>query len=224
MKESMVKEYRLEGSTIWLLGVRELAETDLDEMYACCSRTRQEEADRVKSELKRRESLGAGYLLFLLKKRFSIAEDPVVLQGGKPVFQGENRLHFNISHSGGYVALAFGKEPLGVDIECVKWKDLKVAKRFFRQEEYDYLAEKAGAEQTDIFCRMWTGKEAVLKASGAGLSLPLNSFSVLEEMVECSGKQYELQWQKIAETGQELWVCVAKEIFCTDDEVLHRIL
>ncbi len=217
MKENIVKEYRLGDSTVWLFGVKELSETDLDEMYACCSRPRQDAADRIKSELKRRESVGAGYLLFLLKKRFSIAEDLVVLQSGKPVFQGDNGLHFNISHSGGYVALAFGKTPLGVDIECVKRKDLKVAKRFFRQEEYDDLAGKTGAEQPDIFCRMWTGKEAVLKASGAGLSVPLDSFSVLEEIVECSGKQYELHRQKITETGQELWVCVAKEIFCTDD-------
>lgn len=205
----MVKEYRLGDHTLWLLGLEDISEPDMEEMYTRCSGARQEAADRIRPGLKRRQSVGAGYLLSLLKDKFSIVEEPVLLQSGKPVFPGENSPYFNISHSGGYVVLVFGERPLGVDIESVKGTNLKVAKRFFRQEEYEDLAKKTGAEQADAFCRMWTGKEAVIKAHGAGLSIPLDSFSVLGKRIECSGRQYELHQQKITEAGQEFWISVA---------------
>ncbi len=220
----VVKEYSLGGSTLWLLHLEEIAEAEFDKMYACCSKARREAADRIKSGLKRRQSVGAGYLLSLLQKQFFMEEEPLILPGGKPVFRKENNLHFNISHSGGYVVLAFGETPLGVDIECVKRADLKMAKRFFRREEYDHLTGKPEMEQADTFCRIWTGKEAVLKAAGAGLSVPLDSFSVLEKIVECSGNQYELYQQKITEAGQGFWVSAARLILCTNDDNAHRIL
>lgn len=224
MIKDLVKEYRMGESNLWLLRLEEISEADFDEMYACCTKERQDAADRIKPDQKRRQSVGAGYLLSLLKKRFFIEEDPIVLQGGKPAFREESNLHFNISHSGGYAVLAFGDVPLGVDIEYVKRADLKVAKRFFRREEYDYLAGQPGAEQAGIFCRMWTGKEAVVKASGAGFSIPLNSFSVLEKIVECSGNKYELYQQRMTEAGQDFWVSVARLVICTNDDNSHRIL
>lgn len=213
----MVEEWKLGNSTLWLLHLEEMPEAEVDRMYACCSKARREAADQIRSGLKRRQSVGAGYLLSLLKKEFFIEEDPVVSKSGKPGFRGEYGPHFNISHSAGYVVLAFGEMPLGVDIEQVRRADLKVAKRFFRKEEYAYLTGKTEAEQADAFCRIWTGKEAVAKALGTGLSLPFDSFSVLGEIVECSGNQYELYRQKITEAGQELWVSVAQMIFSTNN-------
>lgn len=209
---NMIKEYSMGGVALWLLSLDEIPETDFDRMYACCSKERQEAANRLKHELKRKQCVGAGFLLHLLKERFSIEEEPIVLPGGKPVFREERGVHFNISHSGGFAALAFGKTPLGLDIECVKRADCKVAKRFFQKEEYAYLAGKTESEQADVFCELWTGKEAVIKATGAGLSVPLDSFSVLGEIVELEGKRYGLYRQRIAEGGQILMVCAAQII------------
>lgn len=212
MRENRIRESSLGDITLWLLSLGEIPEADFIRMYACCSKDRQQAADRIKSDLKRKQSVGAGYLLFYLKKRFSIEEEPIVLSGGKPVFPGDSGVHFNISHSGGYVVLAFGKAPLGVDIECVKRADLKVAKRFFAKEEYECLAETQETEQGDVFYKIWTGKEAVVKASGAGLSVPLDSFSVVGEIVECWGEKYELRRLRIAENGQILWISAAQRV------------
>ena len=210
--EKALKEYVMQGSTVWILSLQELCEADLQNMYACCSEVRQQKAARLGSEMKKGQSVGAGYLLYLLKKRFAIEEEPVILSGGKPVFQKNAGVHFNLSHSGDYAALAFGKNELGMDIECVKRANLKVAKRFFKQEEYDYLSGKEGEEQADAFFRIWTGKEAVVKAAGGGLSVPLDSFCVLEERIESCGKVYELCRRKLTEKGQTLWISVAQVI------------
>lgn len=209
-KNSII-EYSLRDITLWLLNLEKISEEDLNRMYACCSKRRREAADRIKPDMKRKQSVGAGYLLYCLQKRFSIAEEPVLLHG-KPVFRKNADVHFNISHSGGYAALAFGNMPLGVDIECIKQANLRVAGRFFLKEEYDYITEKPEREQADAFFRIWTRKEAVVKAVGSGLRIPLNDFSVMGEIVECHGEKYELYQRKLAEAGKEFWIAAARLI------------
>lgn len=222
-KRGILKEYILGGSTVWLLYLRELTEKDFVKLYACLSAERRKKADGIRAEGKRKQSIGGGYLLYLLKKQFSIEEEPVIMPGGKPAFSPERGIWFNISHSGAAAALAFGEKVLGLDIEYGKRADLKVAKRFFRQEEYDYLAGLEEGAREDAFCRIWTGKEAVLKAAGRGLSVPLNSFSVLGETkkeaakegdfleisVCLAGDRYGLCQQKLTENGYFLWASVA---------------
>lgn len=210
--ETIAKEYRLGNATVFLLFLRELSEEDVGEMYALCGRERREKTDKITSVTKKRQSIGAGYLIYLLQKKLQIDETPVILSDGKPVFLERQDVHFNLSHSGDYVALAFGDAPLGVDIERVRRANLTLAKRFFAGEEYADLTGRPEEERADLFCRMWTGKEAVAKASGKGLAIPLDSFSVLGKTVECQGNRYGLDWQKIGEEGEELWLCVAQAI------------
>lgn len=210
--ENIVKEYRFGTATVFLIFMQRLSESDVGEMYELCDRERREKVDKITSVTKRKQSICAGFLFYLFQKRLHITETPVILSGGKPVFVKNRDIHFNISHSGDYVAFAFGDSPLGVDIECVKRTDLKVAKRFFTEEEYTYLAGRKEVERADLFCQMWTGKEAVVKASGEGLSVPLDSFSVLGETVECRGIRYGLSQQKIEEHGQALWISVAQVV------------
>ena len=209
IKENIVKEYMLGNATVYLIFLQELSEADFQEMYALCSRERREKINKITSVTKQRQSISAGYLIYILKKKFGIEEEVVVLPEGKPVFRGNGDVNFNISHSGGYVVLAFGNAPLGVDIECVKQANLKLAKRFFTKEEYTYLLEQKEDEQKDAFCRIWTGKEAVVKAEGSGLLQPLDSFSVLGNEVELLGKKYELCQRRLPIEGQGVWVSVA---------------
>lgn len=210
--ESIVREFAINNITAWLLLLEQLSEENLREMYDCCGGERREKLGGIKAELKRRQSVGAGYLLYLLKRKFGIAEDPFILPGGKPVFRENAEIHFNISHAGGTVVLGFGDRPLGVDIEYVKGANLKMAKRFFRPEEYEYLLTQEEAAQADAFCRLWTGKEAVVKAAGTGLTMPLDSFCVLGERAECSGKIYELCRRKVTEGGKTMWISAAQFI------------
>lgn len=207
--EEHIKEFNLGNCVLWLLCLHDVSEDEIERMFSCCDKARKERIGRMGPELKKKQSIGAGYLLFLLKKRFSIEEDPVVLPGGKPVFLSHKEVYFNISHSGNYAALAFGEMPLGMDMECVRRANLKVAKRFFAKEEYMYLTGKDGAEQADCFYKIWTGKEALVKAAGGGLSIPLASFSVLRNTAECAGKTYMLYQKKLETCGESIWVCAA---------------
>jgi 4'-phosphopantetheinyl transferase len=90
-------------------------------------------------------------------------------------------ISFNVSHSGGIALLAFSRRrEVGVDVEQVR-RDFDVeaiASRFFSAHEQEQLAAAPNEEKFESFFRCWTRKEAFIKATGAGLSLPLQQFDV----------------------------------------------
>ena len=100
-----------------------------------------------------------------------------------PVF-GSSDITFNVSHSGGIALLGFtrGRE-IGVDIERLRPdSDLEaISRRFFSAREQSQLAALPTEEKVDAFFRCWTRKEAYIKATGDGLSLPLDQFDVSVE-------------------------------------------
>ena len=96
---------------------------------------------------------------------------------GKPVLRGHADLHFNLSHSGPYIACALSPAAVGIDVQMLSSAQLRVAERFFTEHEYHYVLE---ADSALRFCRVWTMKESYVKRAGLGISaMPLNSFDVL---------------------------------------------
>lgn len=100
---------------------------------------------------------------------------------GKPFLDPARSLHFNLSHSGDVVlvAVADGRE-VGVDVERIKphVDHGALARRFFSPLENRHLAAVDSASRRATFFALWTCKEALLKAWGVGLSLPLDRFDV----------------------------------------------
>lgn len=89
---------------------------------------------------------------------------------GKPEL-ADTDWHFNISHSGSLLTLAFGNQaPLGVDIETRLLSPAQVqrlAKRYLSHDEQTWLDQP---NSDALFLRLWTIKEAVLKAHGSGIA------------------------------------------------------
>lgn len=95
---------------------------------------------------------------------------------GKPALEGGP--FFNLSHSHDRAALAVcWTAEIGIDIERVRPVEAGVAEAFAASERAT-LARLSAAEWPAAFHRAWTRKEAVLKALGRGLSLPLASVEV----------------------------------------------
>lgn len=89
-------------------------------------------------------------------------------------------LQFNLSHSHDIAIIACTLDyDLGIDIEKVEsvYKE-DVAKRFFSPQENEALGQLEGVERIQGFYRLWARKEAVIKAIGKGLFIPLQTFSV----------------------------------------------
>lgn len=100
---------------------------------------------------------------------------------GKP-FLKESSLLFNLSHAHDMAILAVTHNAeVGVDIEYMKKMDnfLDIAKRFFHEKEYQHLISlKNIDEQYHAFYLFWTAKEALLKATGKGISGGLDNFYI----------------------------------------------
>ena len=101
---------------------------------------------------------------------------------GRPYVEGRPDLDFNISHSGQLSVISLSRESrIGVDVEIVVAKEnlLEIAKRVFSPEEVGFIQESySKTERMILFYRLWTLKEALIKADGRGFSLKTTSFSL----------------------------------------------
>jgi 4'-phosphopantetheinyl transferase len=91
------------------------------------------------------------------------------------------KLRFNLSHSRDIAIYGFsvGRE-IGVDVEALRpMPDADdIAARFFSRAEYLAFGRLAAKDRPTAFFNCWTRKEALVKALGGGLHLPLQDFDV----------------------------------------------
>ncbi|MBL1378684.1 4'-phosphopantetheinyl transferase superfamily protein [Zobellella sp. CGMCC 1.18722] len=115
---------------------------------------------------------------YLLRQRLAdrLNEDPARIPiridaRGKPLLERPG-WYFNISHSGDLLALTIGNRgALGIDLESRRLDPPRIhrlARRYLNAAEQQWLARSPAPEQD--FMRLWTVKEAVLKACGEGIA------------------------------------------------------
>jgi 4'-phosphopantetheinyl transferase len=102
---------------------------------------------------------------------------------GKPRIAEQFRLpdvDFSLAHTRGLVAAALVTHgTIGVDVEKIDpaKADFAVAHNYFAPAEIEILGTTVASERATCFFRLWTLKEAYLKAIGTGLGTPLDSFA-----------------------------------------------
>ena len=91
---------------------------------------------------------------------------------GKPALATELskwKLHFNISHTRGLAVCAIASQEIGVDVErSDRTIDLGIARHYFAPEEVRILNSAPPGQESKIFFRFWSLKEAFIKATGEG--------------------------------------------------------
>ncbi|MEW5959596.1 MAG: 4'-phosphopantetheinyl transferase superfamily protein [Chloroflexota bacterium] len=146
-------------------------------------------ANRFHQEQDRRRFIMArGVLRLILSTALAVEPDRLRFcynPYGKPALiaePGHEPLDFNLAHSRHLALYAVAwNRPVGVDLEYIH-QDFtceQIAEQFFSPREQAALkAITQPAAKCRAFFNGWTRKEAYLKARGAGLSLPLDRFSV----------------------------------------------
>jgi len=115
---------------------------------------------------------------------------------GKPDLEG-GELRFNLSHTEGWIACSLARSPVGIDVEMIPSpQDLErvrlIARRHFSGPEREYLEGLHPSQILAAFTRIFTLKEAHMKASGVGWSLPGGGFSAplpLRELSRAAGRE-----------------------------------
>jgi len=158
-----------------------------DELARCRALLNDEErarADRFRfAKHARRFTVARAFLRTALGDTLGRSAESIVLElseNGKPFLAG-GELQFNLSHSHELAVMAIAETRVGVDVEHVRpMPDAsRLAERFFAPDEASGLRRVAEDDRDHAFFRIWTAKEAYLKARGAGIAvLPLSSFAV----------------------------------------------
>ena len=128
---------------------------------------------------KKRFIVGRGLLRILLGNYLDIPPAQIEFvygEYGKPKLKdsvNHKNIFFNVTHSNELVLYAFSPCPwIGIDIEYVRHinRTIDMAKRFFHLKEYHLLESLPSNKRTEVFYKLWTCKEAYLKATGQGLA------------------------------------------------------
>jgi 4'-phosphopantetheinyl transferase len=175
---------------IWGIHVPDLLDR-LDALRSVLSDKEQARADRFYREMDRQTSIAArGALRILLGAYAKVAPESICFnytENGKPYISGSD-LGFNVSHSGDWVVLAFGRNrQVGVDVEKLRREMdvMSIASRYFTPEESELI--EMSDDVHHLFFHHWCRKEAYIKAIGSALFRELSSFAVPNEDGEKEG-------------------------------------
>lgn len=168
---------------VWSVG---LGSTGLsfDDAFSVLSSCEQITASRFHREMDRHRYVFSHAACRIVLSRYLVVSPKDIAyqkeNNNKPFIKGVNDLRFNLSHSNEMALIAVAKGAIGVDIECCERviNQLEIAKRYFTETEYALLCSASSADRKNLFFRIWTLKEAYLKAKGVGLVYGLDSFEV----------------------------------------------
>jgi len=102
-------------------------------------------------------------------------------QYGKPILDGHPQISFNVTHAGQHALIAVSdSRQVGVDVEVIDpsihW--LELLDLVCTGVEQQMIISSSKASQLQMFFRCWTAKEALLKATGVGLTEGLCGISL----------------------------------------------
>ncbi len=160
---------------VWRAELKPGADT-LRRLTAALDEAERERAGRLADPVAAaRFSAARGLLREMLGAYLGIAPREVVLRRerhGKPCLEAPQPLHFNLSHAGDHLLLAFSPTArLGVDLERVRplAHTERIARRAFAPDELRSWLALAEHERLAGFFERWTRMEALAKLLGHGV-------------------------------------------------------
>ena len=166
----------------------DLSEPPKESLLGTLSADELSRASRFRFEKDQRRFIAARGILRQILGAY-LQKPPHTLQfqysnNGKPILastSGDDSLQFNLSHSDDVVLYAFTRNRnLGIDLERIQ-ADVEVeqiANSFFAEAELNAIAQVSESKRNELFFQYWTRKEALIKATGEGLSFPIETLDV----------------------------------------------
>ena len=131
--------------------------------------------------------------------RIDYNEDTPVSKGkmGKPSLTERPDIHYNLSHADGIAACIVSDCECGIDCERIREYRPNVMKRVFSDSERSMVENAGEGKKNEFFFRLWTLKEAYVKAIGVGISYPMNTLEfsfengmIRSNITDCRFRQY----------------------------------
>ena len=153
--------------------MEECTDEAVQQMLPLVSAQRREQALRYKHTLGRFCCLKSWLMLYELldEGMRGLMDKWEYNEHGKPSFHLSpltSHLYFSISHCKEGIAVAVDETPIGVDIEAIRHVDNDLIERVMLSREREEINK--ASEPDRAFTRLWTQKEAVVKAQGTGIT------------------------------------------------------
>jgi phosphopantetheinyl transferase len=117
---------------------------------------------------------------------------PLTVVDHRPVLPSQLGWFLSISHSGSVVACAVARRPVGLDVEAPERPPREsLVRRMCTPAEAAEVA--AATDSTAAFFRLWVRKEAVSKATGAGLDAGFGDLDVRRSRVTAGDTRWRLR-------------------------------
>lgn len=170
---------------IILITQNELSETEDSHLYDLLSAEEKAALNKIRNTTRRQLKLHThARLRQEAARRLDLSTDKLVChtgEHGKPFFYPENGLYFSLSYTTDAAVLALSDQPVGIDLEKIRPHHMRLSKNLGTPHELSML--RAAPDDLLLFYSFWTRKEAWVKLTGNGLTVPLTSFDVWKEPV-----------------------------------------
>lgn len=172
---------------VWIVNLERSFVSDADAAHHLSS-DEQARASRFHHPRDRRRYTQARSLLRVVLAAYLNCEPGAIEFGyaehGKPFLKNPNGgVFFNLSHSQERGLLAFNRRgEVGVDLEYIEPRvsALDIVSRCFSPETARRFSALPALQQQDVFFRLWTAREAFVKAAGTGLFATDDSIELAE--------------------------------------------
>ena len=158
----------------------ECTEAEVQRMLPLVSRQRREQALRYKHTFGQYCCLKSWLILYDFAEMSSYRHnDWTYNEHGKPFVEGAP--YFSISHCKEGIAVAIDDKPIGIDIEGIRRVNEDLIERVMSEKEKSQITNhQSPIESARAFTRLWTQKEAIVKAQGTGIQ----SFEQLQKTLD----------------------------------------
>lgn len=192
----------------YLLNIAELEKINIDENLF--SSQRREKIERMKHEEDKQLSRAVELILnYGIKKIIPDITLPLSIEteeSGNLLLnlpEKYEKLYFNLSHAKDYAACVISNEPVGIDVECVKTKDVEHMDKILHTQETMILSFVTNSEEKKkFFYECWVTKESYLKNLGLGLQIRPSEFAVNEENLETENKELKPRYVHIYKASE----------------------
>ncbi|MFK5975072.1 MAG: 4'-phosphopantetheinyl transferase superfamily protein [Sulfurovum sp.] len=187
---------------IYLIHIDSMDEEEYQKYLSIIPLEMQKEVLRYRQRDDRYRTLIGKKTLFLYLKDKNISLNDIKRDTYNRPYLNNSDIEFNISHSNEYIVSVFTSyNSIGIDIEEINNNiDIYEFRDVFREEEFNQLI--SSLNPIELFYRLWTIKEAVLKAIGRGFIDNPKDVIIGENIASYKDKSYNILTFK-----QDKYIC-----------------
>lgn len=180
-----------------------LEEQAIENAFPYLNEKRNRRIRRLRVPLKRAQCVAAGLLLTKVLGINGVAPTLAYGENGKPYLADNPDTYFSITHSDKWVFLAVSDSEVGIDAQAPRKVCPRLAARSTTAEELAWVK----LDTEPHFTRLWTMKEAYLKFTGTGLTVPIREVTISVPPADGYDEQNHCYWSLLSYEGIPLSVC-----------------